>query len=202
MLTIADIEAMTVPQIKKALKARGLSPTGKAKELVEHLIEECTEPSSMGLGDGLHEVVFKNKRGGGAPRNGDGVERDEELVLPPDLDVIDVEEMETVGELQAELKKRGLNEEGLFEELQFRLMEVVQKVEEDYELEMEGEFTKAQQALMDGNNEAAERSSGAVAGPGTGVQQSESDGASQLAQHPATNATGPGALGLEGEDVE
>ena len=64
---------------------------------------------------------------------------------PPDLDVIDVEEMATVGELQAALKKRGLNEEGPFEELQLRLMEVVLKEEEAYELAMEGEFTKAQQ---------------------------------------------------------
>jgi hypothetical protein len=68
LLTMAEIDAMTVPEMKKALKARGLSPTGKAVELKERLLEECTAEGIAAGGGSGPALIFKNKSGGGAVR--------------------------------------------------------------------------------------------------------------------------------------
>jgi hypothetical protein len=64
-------------------------------------------------------MVFKNKSGGSEGRQlggtsqvakGAGVVQGE-VINPPELDVMDVEEMATITELQAALQKRGLSVE-------------------------------------------------------------------------------------------
>ena len=46
-LTVAQVEAMTVPQVKKALRVRGLSDRGKAAELRQLLVEACAADASV-----------------------------------------------------------------------------------------------------------------------------------------------------------
>ena len=192
LLTVAEIEAMTVPQMKKALKTRGLSPTGKAQELVERLIEACTAEGSGGAGgDGEHQVVFKNKSGGGASRKVNTVGP----MSPPELDVIDVEEMATVGELQAALRQRGMSEDGTFDELQLRLMERVIEEEEAYELAMDGEFKKAQLALADAGGEGEGRRE-----PPSSAPLSAAAASSRMVVTPAGGAGGGGVSLLAGDE--
>jgi hypothetical protein len=127
MLAVAQIEAMTVPEMKKALKARGLSPTGKASELVERLINECTaQGGAADEANFKNTLVFQNKRGGGAKKDaisrasgaggmagaGAGTGAGGATVEAPELDIMDVEDMATLPELQAALRKRGLSDKG------------------------------------------------------------------------------------------
>ena len=133
-LTPADVNAMTVPQIKKALRARGLSDRGKAVELRELLIDSCL---ADGAGDfAISAAQSRVESTGGAQQR-----------QPPELDVMDVEEIATVPELRKELQKRGLSEEGEFQELQDRLMEAVVQEEELYEKDIEAAFQIAQSSL-------------------------------------------------------
>ena len=188
LLTTAEIDAMTVPQMKKALKARGLSSTGKAVELKERLLEECTaEGIAAGGRSGASEppFAFKNKSGGGAVRKPASTARPAgeggaeytgttKVLTPPELDVMDVEEMATVTELVAALRKRGLSTEGSFDELQDRLIARVIEEEEAYDVASEAEYRRASEALQvtEAAEVSEEREGGGEGGRGGGKETS------------------------------
>ena len=185
MLTTAEIDAMTVPQMKKALKARGLSPTGKAVELKERLLEECTAEGIAAGGGSGPALIFKNKSGGGAVRKPASTARPAgeggaeytgttKVLTPPELDVMDVEEMATVTELVAALRKRGLSTEGSFDELQDRLIARVIEEEEAYDVASEAEYRRASEALQvtEAAEVSEERKGGREGGKGGGKEMS------------------------------
>jgi hypothetical protein len=148
-LTVAQVEAMTVPQVKKALRVRGLSDRGKAAELRQLLVEACAAQGELGGGAGL--ASLETKPGSGQQSTaGVAWQAGASIPQPPELDVMDVEEMSKTHELQAALKKRGLDSEGEFLELQDRLIAAVLQEEEAYEAAIEGEFKRAKSALAGG----------------------------------------------------
>lgn len=92
----------------------------QAIELKERLVEECcVDGSSAGDRSPREAMVFKNKSGSSERRQLGGTSQGAKgagvvqggVSNPPELDVMDVEEMATVTELQAALQKRGLSVE-------------------------------------------------------------------------------------------